>query len=222
MAEPQYTPVRLCAAPGCARPTRGGRRFCPMHYCRLRKFGSFDLPDSDPDLPGEEWRPVVGWEELYAVSSFGRVRTLVNRNGSRAGKIKRANVPEGNGEYPAVRFKHGPRRQIRHVHILVAAAFLGPCPMGHEVNHKDGIKTNPRLDNLEYATRLENAAHASRMGLTCRGERRPGAKLREDDVRAIRRLRSEGATFRAIAERYGIHRQAAANVVNGRSWKHVA
>lgn len=48
---------------------------------------------------------------------------------------------------------------------LVAAAFLGPRPLGLTVNHKDGNKQNDHWTNLEYCTRLENAQHAWKAGL---------------------------------------------------------
>ena len=42
------------------------------------------------------------------------------------------------------------------MHSLVAAAFLGECPSGHEITHKDGDYTHNELTNLEYVTRREN------------------------------------------------------------------
>jgi hypothetical protein len=43
------------------------------------------------------------------------------------------------------------------VHRLVAAAFIGPCPEGKEVDHKNNIRTDNRLENLQYLTGSENA-----------------------------------------------------------------
>ena len=53
----------------------------------------------------------------------------------------------------------------RPVHSLVCEAFIGPKPDGHEINHKDGIKAHNGVENLEYCTRSENAAHAIALGL---------------------------------------------------------
>jgi hypothetical protein len=50
------------------------------------------------------------------------------------------------------------------VHVLVAAAFLGPCPDGQEVRHLDGDKLNNCLDNLIYGTRSENNLDTVRHG----------------------------------------------------------
>jgi hypothetical protein len=43
-----------------------------------------------------------------------------------------------------------------YIHRLVAAAFLGPCPEGKEVDHKNNIRSDNRLENLQYLTHSEN------------------------------------------------------------------
>jgi hypothetical protein len=50
-------------------------------------------------------------------------------------------------------------------------AFIGLPPVGHEVNHMDGVKANNRATNLEYVTSMQNRQHAVRLGLTARGLR---------------------------------------------------
>ncbi len=120
------------------------------------------------ELAAEEWRPVVGWEGRYEVSNLGRVRTLLSRP-----RIRRVNPNKGGYLRLTMRAPFG----TRSVHILVAEAFIGPRPAPPpgcyriEVNHKDGIKANCRLSNLEYLTQLENGQHASRMGLRPTGDR---------------------------------------------------
>lgn len=109
----------------------------------------------------EEWRPVVGFEGLYEVSSEGRVRSLDRnvrgRHGMRriSGVLLRPGI--ASNDYPTVAIGRG---NTRTVHSLVAAAFIGPCPIGQEVRHRDGNRRNPRADNLRYGTRGQNIADA--------------------------------------------------------------
>lgn len=58
--------------------------------------------------------------------------------------------------------------QVR-VHRLVALCWIGKCPEGYEVNHKDGNKANNHADNLEYVTSKQNKAHALSLGLMKKG-----------------------------------------------------
>lgn len=103
----------------------------------------------------KEWTPPF----RYEVSLMGQVRVLYPNGGSR---LKATRIA-GRG-YPSFSI-------FVLVHRAVAAAFLGPAPVGLEVNHKDGSKTNNNVENLEYATRQENAAHAARLGLMPSGDR---------------------------------------------------
>lgn len=90
----------------------------------------------------EEWRDVVGYEGLYEVSDWGRVR----RNGKilRPAKIK-------NGYLLVSLYKNGIVRRV-YIHRLVASAFI-PNPQNlPEVNHRDENKTNNAVSNLEWCT----------------------------------------------------------------------
>lgn len=169
-------------------------------------------------LPDEHWRPVVGYEGWYEVSDLGRVRRVRPANGTTVGMgIK--TIPSSRG-YLCVGLRRDGRLKRHLVHRLVAAAFLGPCPEGQEVNHKDADKANATLSNLEYVTPLENARHAAELGLLNppHGVTHYKAKLREEDIPAIREAQG---SLSAIGRRYGVHAAVIQAVKRGRTWKHV-
>jgi hypothetical protein len=170
----------------------------------------------------ETWRPVVGFEGLYEVSDLGRVRNIKRRNGTSVGLILRQN-PNGIG-YAALGLRRDGKSFAGRVHMLVAAAFMGPAPEGCEVNHLDGDKMNPRLDNLEYVTHTENVRHAIGAGLhnpSRPGSRNGSARLTEDTVRAIRREYGHGQSYASLARTFGVGKSTVARVVTREDWSHV-
>ena len=159
----------------------------------------------------EHWKPVVGWETLYAVSNTGRVWS------NRTQKCLKLHESDG---YLRVRLFS---RQISHnftVHAIVAAAFVGIRPLGLTVNHINGDKLNNWASNFEYLTRLDNSRHAVAMGLSNRGSRHGLAKLKEDDVRLMR-ANPAAKTIAGWAEHFGCHETNIARAIKGQSWRHV-
>ena len=110
---------------------------------------------------------------------------------------------------------------VRYVHRLVAAAFLGPCPPGLEVNHKDGNPENNRLSNLEYVTHAENMRHAAQQRAMAHGSGHPSAKLTEANVRRMRELQSCGVSYSKLCAMFGVSIATAWNAVNRVTWRHV-
>lgn len=107
----------------------------------------------------EVWKKVLdGW---YEASNLGRIRRARYTNGCWGVKhvLKPSKDHDG---YPQVVVSIMGDRSCYKVHQLVAAAFIGPCPEGKQVNHKDTVKTNNIPRNLEYMTSLENNHHRIR------------------------------------------------------------
>lgn len=102
---------------------------------------------------------VVGFEGLYEARANGEIVSL------RACRPLRS-CRAGKG-YRVVTLCEGGRQHKRYVHRLIAEAFHGP-PLGLNVNHKDGDKTNNRVENLEWVTARENNQHAINTGLRTR------------------------------------------------------
>lgn len=148
----------------------------------------------------EEWRAVLNG--TYEVSSEGRVRRATPGRRTAVGRLLTPIALRVG--YLAVRPVVDGRNVQMYVHRLVASAFLGECPPGGTVNHKDGVKTNNRADNLEYVTHAENMAHAASTGLLATGERHPAATLTDEQVRALRADRAAGLSYAALSRRYGV------------------
>lgn len=119
----------------------------------------------------EEWRPVVGFEGFYEVSSIGRIRSVDRvipyRDGRKPkrfpGKVL-AQMINAKG-YPALQLKACGRIRGRTVHILVCEAFHGSRPSpDHEVRHLNGDPADNRVENLAWGTRAENAQDSLRHG----------------------------------------------------------
>lgn len=167
-------------------------------------------------VPREAWRPVVGHETTYSVSSLGRVRREAPGYGTRPGRILSA-WPGTDGRL-RVTLSTNNLRSVHPVHRLVAHAFLGPCPDGHEVNHVDGDRLNNEASNLEYVTRAENMAHAVKRGLTASGERHGHAYLSDARARRIRWLATRYDN-RTIARRLGIGEGVVSRLVRGETYR---
>lgn len=102
------------------------------------------------------------------------------------------------------------------VHRIVIAAFIGPAPDGLVVNHKNGVKTDNRVSNLEYVTPEENAWHAWRIGLFdgVRGENHYRAVVTSDMLVDAQRRLSAGERMRAIADEHGVKLSTLRQAVN--------
>lgn len=120
-------------------------------------------------LPIEEhWRPVVGYEGFFEVSSNGRVRSLPRMVPAGGGRQRRSSgrvlSQSAASNYPKVGLRVDGVRRTYNVHRIVAEAFLGPCPPGLEVLHQDGDRLDNRAANLRYGTRSQNNYDAVRHG----------------------------------------------------------
>jgi hypothetical protein len=100
----------------------------------------------------EEWRDVVGYEGLYEVSNYGKVRR------SDTGAELKGNI--NSYGYRVVRLTHNGRAKDFKMHQLVAMAFIPNNYGARTINHKDGDKENNFVENLEWCTPKQNARHA--------------------------------------------------------------
>jgi len=172
-----------------------------------------------------EWRAVPGYEGLYEASDAGHIRSLdrtVNTaHGSRrlTGRTIRSQLNQG---YPSVRLCRDGSYWQTAVHRIIAAAFIGPRLQGLVVNHKNGVKTDNRLANLEYVTAQENGWHAWRSGLcdSVRGENHYRSVLTEAMILDAGRRNANGESIASVAQGYGVKANTLSQALVG-SWAHL-
>ena len=107
----------------------------------------------------ELWKPVLGYEGFYEISNLGQIKSLVKKQ-----KKIIKNCENGAGYFVVTLCRNGKRR-MASIHRLVAEAFI-PNPKNlPQINHKDGVKTNNLIENIEWCTAKENMNHAWDTGL---------------------------------------------------------
>lgn len=162
----------------------------------------------------EQWKTTRDYKD-YDVSNLGQARSR------KFGKIKILK-PTNNGHgYPCVTLCANGKRKTHQVHRLVAEAFLDPCPEGHEVNHKDGVKHHNDATNLKWVTPAENVAHAEQMGLYLCGEQHGNSKLTTAQVVEMRRLHALGKTQGELGKIFETSQTNVGLIVRYEHWRHV-
>jgi hypothetical protein len=154
---------------------------------------------------------IPGTENFY-VTSDGRVFS------TEKGFLVELHLSKAENGYLRVQVVKNGTRQWQPVHRLVLQACSNAAPK-EQVNHKNGDKTDNRLENLEWVTPEENRRHSiEQLGHTFKGTKNPSSKITEEDVRFIRQ---SSLTPKELAEKFGITREAIYAINNRRTWLHV-
>ncbi|WP_405101481.1 NUMOD4 domain-containing protein [Oceanobacillus sp. FSL H7-0719] len=173
---------------------------------------------------GKIWKDIKGYEGLYQVSKWGRVKSLKRKN--LAGTYMKERMfdvyPNNQGYYMVKLSKEGKGRDVS-VHRLVAETFIPNPDNKPQVNHIDGNPMNNKVTNLEWVTPQENIDHAWDTGLNKnRGEAHSNAKLNEEKVKEIRSLhRLDIYSVKELSEKFKVSIGAIYNVISYRTWKHI-
>ena len=172
------------------------------------------------------WKSIPGYAGVYDVSSDGQVRSTyrpvcnkgVPTRRMTGGKLMRlTTMPAG---YIYVNFSVDGVRRMHAVHRLVAMAFIGPIPDDMTVNHKDGLKSNNAVENLEIVSHADNLEHAVGMGLRkVKRQDNPNSKLTVRQVNRIKRLLAlDVLSHREIGAMFGVKGPAIWKIAAGRHW----
>ncbi|WP_460670492.1 NUMOD4 motif-containing HNH endonuclease [Larkinella ripae] len=170
--------------------------------------------------PGEVWKDVPNYEGHYQVSNLGRMRSLdrppVYKARGARGFTGQPLSPNANQRgYLCISLSRKHKYKRFFVHRIVMHAFVGPIPDGYTVNHKNGIKDDNRLENLEYVTQAENNAHAFRTGLRTNKGYRPYNALTDQQAAEFKKLRQEGWLLKPLSKMFNISMSTASGISRG-------
>lgn len=180
-------------------------------------------------MQGREIRYKV-WGELpkYEVGSNGTVYSLNYNNSGKRKQIKSRLDADGH-EY--VILVVNSKRHKRLVHRMVAICFIDNPGNKPQVNHKDGVRNNNDIENLEWVTSRENTLHGYRSNGRKPSEKQiaqrkemfggtnnPKAKLDFEQVLSLRKKRSSGTLVKHLAAEFGISVAQVSAIANNKFW----
>ena len=166
----------------------------------------------------EIWEDIEGFDGYYQISNSGRLRIPNGRFGP-PNRIMKTD-PSGNGYALVFLYKKDKSRKAVTVHRLVANAFIPNPENKPQVNHKNGLKTDNQIDNLEWATSSEDRQHAYDIGLKVapNGERHYSAKLNSFQVRVIRK---SDLSQRELVRIFKVTQPTVRAIINKTTWKQI-
>jgi len=161
----------------------------------------------------EVWKTIQGFEN-YEVSNLGNIRRLYLKGY----KYRKPIIQYG---YCTITFSVGLKFKKLQVHRLVAIEFLENKEKKPCVNHINGIKTDNRVDNLEWCTYSENEKHSfDKLGKITNGIIR--RKISINDIKYIKNLYLKGLYQKDIAKIYNVNQSTISLIINEKTYiKHV-
>jgi hypothetical protein len=166
----------------------------------------------------EIWKPIPEYEDSYEVSNLGRIKSI------KFNKEKILKLSFDNYGYNHLSLRKNKIGKTKKVHRLVMLTFKNDSYFdGAQVNHINGIKTDNRLDNLEWCDQFHNMQHAFKLGLqiSLKGENHGAAKLNQNQVNKIR-FYYENKIFnqRQLANMFNIKRGTISDITTKKIWSH--
>lgn len=166
----------------------------------------------------EIWRDIPGYEGRYQASTLGRIRSLDRRvpvydsTGRFTRAVRGRILRPGKCRSGHVSVVLGNGKPGSMVHQLICRTFIGPCPKGMEVLHKNGNPCDNRLENLHYGTRTENILDVYKVGKRWR-------KFSLNDVDRIRFELFCGIPGHEIAKEYAASDATISAIKRGRTYR---
>lgn len=172
------------------------------------------------NIKEEVWLPVKGSEQYYKISNVGRFKILphkINNNALIPEKITFGS--KHSAGYLLANIKNK-KTQPTYIHRIVAEAFIPNPKNKPQVNHKNGIKTDNRVENLEWVDGKENIRHAMEVIKTFKnlGKENYQAALKNNEYVEIKKLISLGVSQRKIAKMFNVAQMTICKVNRNIHW----
>lgn len=157
---------------------------------------------------------IKGYEQYYAITPNGQIWS------KRKSRFLKPIL--NNTGYWAISLCDATTQRGFLIHRLVAITYLPNPHSLPEVNHKNGVKTDASVENLEWCTPSQNNKHAFATGLnTSVGERNGNSRLNDDSVRQMLDLYRKGEPAKRLASEFKVSETHVYAITSGRKWKHL-
>ena len=132
----------------------------------------------------EIWKDIPGYEGIYRISNLGNIKSSY-----RGGKILKQMI--GTGGYMMVTLCKDSIQYTKKVHQLMAITFLGHTPCGHDLvpDHKDGVRSNNKLHNIQIVTGRENTSTCFRVNESTYSSRYVGVSWDKKNKKWVSHIR---------------------------------
>lgn len=163
-------------------------------------------------MNGVELRTIHGWPD-HRAGSDGRI---YSSRMSRGREFRPLKPGLGSTGYQHVVMCRDGEQRTQLVHLMIAEAFLGSRPEGHEASHRNGNQHDNRPSNLAWETHAENLRRKVEHGTDDKGLKNTRASVDADSLAEIRNRIAEGGSNKGIASEFGISSTTVSRIRSGR------
>ncbi len=160
------------------------------------------------------WVKLEEFEENYEINNFSEIRSV---------KTKKILKQQENFGYRVIGLRLEKKTYYRRVHRLLARAFIPNSNKYKEINHINGIKSDNRLENLEWCSRQKNVIHSWKTGLKVKqlGQDVSNSKLKNHEVLEIKKLLKQRIKQKLIAKEFKVDPSLISHINRGYVWGHI-